>query len=66
MISEILTMTPRLRGELFDLPHAFEGGLRTIEQAGLADRCEVTSGDFFVRVPGGSAHCGNLNSRSIA
>jgi hypothetical protein len=54
IISEILTMNPGLRGELFDLPHAFAGGLRTIEQAGLADRCEVTSGDFFVRVPDGA------------
>ena len=28
-------------GVLFDLPHAFEGGKRTIAQAGLDDRCEV-------------------------
>jgi hypothetical protein len=39
---------------LFDLPHALEGGRRTIEQAGLADRCEVASGDFFVSVPEGA------------
>jgi len=54
VISEILKRNPSMRGVLFDLPHAFEGGRRTIEQAGLADRCEVASGDFFVSVPGGA------------
>ncbi len=54
VISEILKGNPSMRGVLFDLPHAIEGGRRTIEQAGLADRCEVASGDFFVSVPGGA------------
>jgi hypothetical protein len=54
IISEILKKNPGIRGVLFDLPHAFEGGQRTIAQAGLADRCEVISGDFFVSVPAGA------------
>jgi hypothetical protein len=54
IISEILKRNPGMRGVLFDLPHAYEGGKRMIEQAGLADRCEVLSGDFFVSVPAGA------------
>jgi O-methyltransferase domain len=54
ILSEILTANPSMRGVLLDMPHAFEGGQRTIAQAGLADRCEVVSGDFFVSVPAGA------------
>jgi O-methyltransferase domain len=51
---DILKKNPRMRGVLFDLPHAFEGGQQTMVQAGLAGRCEVVSGDFFVSVPAGA------------
>ena len=54
ILSEILKENAGIRGVLFDLPHAFEGGKNTIAQAGLADRCEVISGDFFVSVPAGA------------
>ncbi len=54
ILSEVLKTNPSMRGILFDLPHAFEGGRRTIAQAGLADRCEVISGDFFASVPAGA------------
>lgn len=54
IISEILKRNPGMRGVLFDLPHALEGGRSLIEQAGLADRCEVVSGDFFLSVPVGA------------
>lgn len=54
IISEILKRTPALRGVLFDMPHAFEGGKTTIAQSGLDDRCEVVTGDFFVSVPAGA------------
>jgi hypothetical protein len=53
-ISEILKRHPEMRGVLFDMPHAFEGGMKTIAQMGLADRCEVVSGDFFTSVPPGA------------
>jgi hypothetical protein len=53
-ISEILKHNPPMRGVLFDMPHAFEGGKRTITEAGLSDRCEVVSGDFFQSVPAGA------------
>jgi C-methyltransferase len=54
ILSEVLKTNPGMRGVLFDLPHAFEGGQRTITLAALADRCDVISGDFFVSVPTGA------------
>jgi len=53
LLSMILSAYPKLRGVLFDLPHAFEGGKEAIAEAGLSDRCEVVSGDFFCSVPSG-------------
>jgi SAM-dependent methyltransferase len=53
ILAEILKRNPKMRGVLFDMPHALEGGRKTIAEAGLADRCEVVSGDFFVSVPDG-------------
>jgi hypothetical protein len=54
ILSEILWTNTSMRGVLFDLPHAFEGGSKVVAQAGLADRCEVISGDFFLSVPAGA------------
>jgi hypothetical protein len=51
LLSMILTAHPKMRGVLFDLPHALEGGQKTIADAGLTSRCEVVSGDFFRSVP---------------
>jgi hypothetical protein len=57
LISMILKAYPKMRGVLYDLPHASEGGRKGIGEAGLADRCEVISGDFFQSVPeGGDAY----------
>ncbi|MGF6603638.1 hypothetical protein P3T23_008392 [Paraburkholderia sp. GAS448] len=53
IIADILTRNPGMHGILFDLPHALAGGQSTIAQAGLEDRCEVMSGDFFASVPAG-------------
>jgi hypothetical protein len=42
---------------LFDAPQVIEGARPKIEAAGLADRCETVSGDFFKSVPtGGDAY----------
>ena len=54
LLSMILTAYPKMRGVLFDLPHALEGGKRTIAEAGLSHRCEIVSGDFFRSVPAGA------------
>jgi hypothetical protein len=53
LISMILSAYPKMRGVLFDMPHAFEGGQNTIAEAGLSERCAVVSGDFFRSVPAG-------------
>jgi O-methyltransferase domain len=54
ILIEILSMNPGMQGVLFDMAHAFEGGRKTLEIAGLAGRCEVISGDFFSSVPSGA------------
>jgi O-methyltransferase domain len=53
IITDILKRNPGMHGKLFDLPHAFAGGLSTIAKAGLEERCEIISGDFFTYVPAG-------------
>jgi SAM-dependent methyltransferase len=53
MLRGILQATPAARGILFDLPHVVEGAKQQIEAAGLAERCSVVGGDFFVSVPSG-------------
>jgi hypothetical protein len=54
ILSEILKRNLSLQGILFDMPHAFEGGKATVGLAGLVDRCEIVSGNFFVSVPAGA------------
>ena len=57
LLSMILTAYPEMHGVLFELPHAIEGARRTLGGAGLSNRCEVVSGDFFHSVPpGGDAY----------
>ena len=53
LLSMILTAYPKMHGVLFELPHATEGARQTLSAAGLSDRCEVVSGDFFRSVPVG-------------
>ncbi len=54
LLAAILAANQALRGVLFDLPHAVDEGRRRLEHVGLADRCEIVTGDFFVSVPGGA------------
>ena len=54
LLSMILTANPKMRGVLFDLPHALEGGQKTIADEGLSHRCKIVSGDFFHSVPVGA------------
>ena len=42
-----------LNGVVFDLPHTAAGGNKQMETAGLTERCEAASGDFFEKVPVG-------------
>ena len=50
----ILGAHPRLRGIVFDRPQASDGARRKLAESGLAARCEVVAGDFFVSVPAGA------------
>jgi SAM-dependent methyltransferase len=56
LLALILTAYPELTGTLFDLPEVVAGARRTVERAGVADRCEVRGGDFFESVPSGDAY----------
>lgn len=53
LISAILGANPSLTGVLFDQPQVAEGARRLLATAGVADRCEIHSGDFFKSVPAG-------------
>jgi O-methyltransferase domain len=53
LIAAILKHYPQMNGVLYDLPHVVEGARQAIGDAGLANRCEVVSGDFFQSVPAG-------------
>lgn len=53
LITTILKANPEAKGILFDSPQVVGGAKPKLEQAGVADRCEVVSGDFFAAVPAG-------------
>jgi ubiquinone/menaquinone biosynthesis C-methylase UbiE len=57
MIVTILKANRRMRGILFDLPHVTAGATVLLQSGGVADRCQIVSGDFFASVPeGGDAY----------
>ncbi len=53
LITLLLKTNPNLKGVLFDAPEVIEGARPKLEAAGIADRCEAVSGDFFKEVPAG-------------
>jgi hypothetical protein len=56
LLAAILQAYPPLRGVLFDLPHVVATAEPLLQEAGVADRCDVVGGDFFEGLPAG----GNL------
>jgi hypothetical protein len=57
LIATILAEHEHLRGILFDQPHVIESARETLDEAGVADRCELVGGSFFDAVPqGGDAY----------
>jgi hypothetical protein len=54
LLASMLAHHPELRGVLFDLPAGLTAAPATLEQLGVADRCRVTPGDFFVEVAAGA------------
>lgn len=53
LLAKVLAANPRVRGVLFDQPGVIAGAGQPLEEAGVADRCELASGDFFELVPAG-------------
>lgn len=53
-LSAMLQHHPQMRGVLFDLPHVVEAARPHVEQAGVADRCDLVGGSFFEEVPPGA------------
>lgn len=53
LLATILRANTALRGVLFDQPHVVASAEQTLRGAGVAERCEIVSGDFFERVPPG-------------
>ncbi len=55
LLAIVLAKHPQLRGVLFDQPHVLTEAPNVLVDAGVADRCDVVSGDFFAEVPSGGA-----------
>ena len=53
LMTGILKKNPQLKGILFDAPEVIGGARGKIDAAGLRDRCETVSGNFFESVPAG-------------
>jgi hypothetical protein len=51
LLTSILKKHPDLQGIIFDLQHVIEGTRERVTAAGLTDRCQTVSGDFFQSVP---------------
>jgi SAM-dependent methyltransferase len=54
LLMAILRANPAARGILFDLPHVIATAGDAVAAAGLPDRCQLVSGDFFEAVPEGA------------
>ena len=53
LLAAILRAASEARGTLFDLPHVMDIARRQFEQAGVATRVRLETGDFFKSVPVG-------------
>jgi hypothetical protein len=51
LLAAILQANDHLRGVLFDRPEVTAGAGTVLDEAGVADRCHVATGDFFASVP---------------
>jgi hypothetical protein len=53
LMAQLLRENPHIHGVLFDLPHAIDRAGQHLQMAGVADRCELQSGNFLESVPAG-------------
>lgn len=51
LLAGVLRSNQTASGILFDQPHVVTGAKAHLVSAGVAERCETVSGDFFVEVP---------------
>ncbi|GII01125.1 methyltransferase [Planobispora takensis] len=54
VLAAVLNSHSNVRGILFDLEQVVPGAREFFAEAGLEDRCECVSGDFFASVPAGA------------
>jgi C-methyltransferase len=54
LLAAVLQKHAHLRGVLLERPHVAAEAAAVLEAAGVANRCEVITGDFFARVPAGA------------
>jgi hypothetical protein len=54
LLAAILKANPKMRGILFDLPRVTATARESLNTRGIAQRCEVVTGDFFESVPLGA------------
>lgn len=54
LATAILRNNPAARAVLFDRPSVIDGATARLAALGVADRCTLEGGDFFVAVPGGA------------
>jgi len=53
LLAAVLADRPGMRGVLLERPEALDSARERLGAAGVADRVELTGGDFFTAVPGG-------------
>jgi hypothetical protein len=53
LLAAILNSNQVARGVLFDQPHVVTAAEQYLVSAGVADRCKIVGGDFFIEVPSG-------------
>jgi hypothetical protein len=54
LLAAILRANTHMKGLLFDMPQVIAGAGERLEAEGVAERCELASGDFFQSVPEGA------------
>lgn len=54
LLATVLQAHPEMQGTLFDRPEVVAGATTVLHGAGIADRCAIVAGDFFVSVPTGA------------
>ncbi len=51
LAATVLRANPGMRGIVFDLPFCEQGAIDFLTSAGVSDRCQFASGDFFESIP---------------